>query len=328
MLTPDQIAQRRRGIGGSDIPALLGISRFNTPLGVFLEKRGEVDRALVPNEAIEWGNRLEPVIRSAYADRLAAATGATVHVVPGDAIGTREGPEPWMLWTVDGLVWLSGRPDAAPADRVLEIKNRHVAAEGWGESGSDQVPQEVFAQVMWYLHCGRVPTADVAALFGGNELRIFRVDYDPQLGADLERVARSFWFECVQAGQPPEPTGGDHQRLATLFRQASEELVEADADAHGLVMDLLAARAEREAAEARVELLEARVKARIGEAAGLRGPDWKATWKTTKPSQVTNWRAVAEAVQAPADVIAAHTEERPGSRRFLLSTTTRKAVAA
>lgn len=37
--------RRRAGIGGSDVAALLGLSRWKTPLDVFLDKAGRSRRA-------------------------------------------------------------------------------------------------------------------------------------------------------------------------------------------------------------------------------------------------------------------------------------------
>jgi predicted phage-related endonuclease len=57
---------RRLGIGGSDLAAICGISKWRTPVHVYLEKLGEAPEDQM-SEAAEWGTRLEPLI----ADKLA-----------------------------------------------------------------------------------------------------------------------------------------------------------------------------------------------------------------------------------------------------------------
>ena len=57
---------RQIGIGGSDVAALLGISKWRTPLDVYRSKVEEPEE--VDNASMEWGRRLEPVIRQKYAD--------------------------------------------------------------------------------------------------------------------------------------------------------------------------------------------------------------------------------------------------------------------
>ena len=54
------LSERRKHITGTDVAAILGLSRFKTPLRVWLEKKGEIEPD--ENEAMRWGKRLERVI--------------------------------------------------------------------------------------------------------------------------------------------------------------------------------------------------------------------------------------------------------------------------
>lgn len=60
---------RKRGIGGSDAAAALGMSPWKTQLELYLEKRGELMAPDIDSEAMLWGRVLEPVIRQQYAER-------------------------------------------------------------------------------------------------------------------------------------------------------------------------------------------------------------------------------------------------------------------
>lgn len=67
-LTEAQLAERTRYIGGSDAPAVLGVSRFETPYDVFLRKIGQV--APKPStEEMEAGHFFEETIAQWYAQR-------------------------------------------------------------------------------------------------------------------------------------------------------------------------------------------------------------------------------------------------------------------
>jgi len=55
--------------------------------------------------------------------------------------------------------------------RLVEIKTAR-SADGWGEAGTDEVPQEYLIQVQHYLAVTALPVADVAVLFGGQEFRL------------------------------------------------------------------------------------------------------------------------------------------------------------
>ena len=62
------LALRRKGIGGSDCAAACGLSRWKSPLQLFVEKTSAV-KAEEDNERMEWGRRLEPLIRSTFAEK-------------------------------------------------------------------------------------------------------------------------------------------------------------------------------------------------------------------------------------------------------------------
>lgn len=60
------LLHRRNGIGGSDLAAICGISKWRTPMHVYLEKLGETPEEQM-GEAAEWGTRLEPLVADKFA---------------------------------------------------------------------------------------------------------------------------------------------------------------------------------------------------------------------------------------------------------------------
>ena len=61
--------ERRNYIGGSDIAAILGMSRWKTPLKLWLEKTGEVEPDdLSENEAVQLGIELEDFVAQKFAN--------------------------------------------------------------------------------------------------------------------------------------------------------------------------------------------------------------------------------------------------------------------
>ncbi|WP_427180033.1 YqaJ viral recombinase family protein [Paenibacillus sp. TC-CSREp1] len=61
----DWLQYRCLGIGGSDIAAICGLSKWRTSMHVYLEKLGEAPDE-VKNEAAEWGTRLEQLIAEKF----------------------------------------------------------------------------------------------------------------------------------------------------------------------------------------------------------------------------------------------------------------------
>lgn len=59
----DVSEDRDKYIGGSDIPAILGISKFTTRYQLLLQKAGLEERTFTGNRFTDYGHKIEPVIR-------------------------------------------------------------------------------------------------------------------------------------------------------------------------------------------------------------------------------------------------------------------------
>jgi putative phage-type endonuclease len=202
------LIDRMSGIGGSDAAAVLGLSKYKTPLEVYQEKRGEIG-PIPDNEPMLWGRVLEPVIRQQYAER----TGRVVRLPDGII---RHQEHPFMLATVDGIT---------DDGRLVEIKTARTAQD-WGEAGSDEVPQAYLIQVQHYLEVTALPVADVAVLIGGSDFRLYHIEADRELQQMIVEGEAEFW-DRVQRSEPPEPVS--YADVQARFGKSSREgSVEAD----------------------------------------------------------------------------------------------------
>ena len=263
----DWLKARTTGIGGSDVAAILGLSKWKTPLQVYQEKRGEI-APQADNDAMRWGRYLEPVVRQAYADE----TGREVRVL--DEL-VRHPLYEHMIANLDGFVI----PEAGPR-RVFEAKTARTA-DGWGEPGSDQIPQPYLLQVQHYMAVTGFIVADVAVLIGGSDFRLYEVPADAELQQMLVDAEAEFWAR-VQAGEPPEPVS--YADVQARFGRASKAgTVLADAD----VQEALTRLRELKTQAKHLELVEQQWKAVVMKAMGesdtlidARG-DILATWRAS-----------------------------------------------
>ena len=60
---------RKKSVGGSEIAAALGLSRWRSPFDVWAEKTGHVTKKDEATDAMRFGTLLEPVIRKEFARR-------------------------------------------------------------------------------------------------------------------------------------------------------------------------------------------------------------------------------------------------------------------
>lgn len=127
---------RKQGIGGSDVAAILGISKWNSAISLWLNKTNQTDDDTQENEAMEWGTIMEPVIRNHFA-KVTGKTVVEVHAM-------LQHPEyPFMLADIDGL---TEDEDGNPA--ILEIK---TASEYKRSEWEEGVPTYYQTQVQHYL---------------------------------------------------------------------------------------------------------------------------------------------------------------------------------
>lgn len=293
----DWLAARRTGIGGSDVAPILGLSKWRSPLDVYMDKRGEAPEQ-PDNEAMLWGRALEPVIRQQYAER----TGLEVM----QPVGILTHPQhAFMLANVDGIAGC----------KVLEIKTARTA-QGWGEPGSDEIPDAYALQVQHYMAVTGLDAADVAVLIGGSDFRIYTVPADAALQADMIAAEAEFW-QRVQTGTPP-PCITYADAIQRYGRSASAGTVTADAETYGAWLELRDAKAAREAAETREEAAKAILMRAMGDngdtLADING-NALATWKLAKGRATFDTRRFTA---SHPDLAAEFTREGEPSRRFLI----------
>lgn len=310
---PVGLLDRTTYIGGSDVAAILGVSPWTTPFMLYQKKTGAYVETLTPakRRILERGARWEPIVLEMMVDEL-CDRGHDVEVV---AVNQRyQDPElPFLAAEIDAELIVDGEPVNG------EMKTAgYFAAGAWGEYEGDEVPIYYLAQVMHGLMIQPRRRTVVAAVTGFDERPMIRwVERDDETIAAIRAREIEFW-ERIQRGEAPDPeTRDDVQWLYPRDRGTS---IEADETMVEICAQLKGAKREAKDLEARIELLATRVKAAMGEAAILLGPDGKplATWKKNKDSQKTDWKAVAAEAGATPEQIADNTIPTTGNRPFLV----------
>ncbi|MCU0836014.1 MAG: YqaJ viral recombinase family protein [Chromatiaceae bacterium] len=281
MLTAAQQDARRHGLGGSDAAAALGLSPYRTPLDVYMEKVGEQEPPdLRDRNAVLWGNLLEDAVAREYARR----TGVKVR----RRNRTVHHPDlPWLLGNIDREI--------VGERKLLEVKTTgYWPGRSLGKDGTDEVPDAWLVQVHHYLLATGYRAADIAALIGGQELRIYPVAFDQELADMLVERERWFWEECVEKRMPPPPTTVED--LALLFREDSGGTVETNPSVSQAVADLKAVKHQQKELDARAKDAEFLIKEHLGEAATLVDADGHtlATWKTQTATRLDQTRLRTE----------------------------------
>lgn len=279
MLTKKQIEERRTGIGGSDVAALLGYSKWKTPVQLFLEKTGQLPNEENTNEFIYWGNVLEPVIRDEYSKR----NNVSVTI---DDITHRHLKHNFMIANVDG--WIEGKKG------LLECKTAGAfKASEWGDEGCDNIPTEYLLQCAHYAAVCDVEYVDIAVLIGGQQFKTYRYDRNSTLENQIIDIESNFWNNHVLKNVPPEIKTQEDVNL--LYPANSDDYKQIDDSILFLVNQYKAIKDSIKELEEKMEYSRLKISEAIGLSSGLKLHDLTiATYKLQSANRfdVTKFKTV------------------------------------
>ncbi|MFB0831843.1 YqaJ viral recombinase family protein [Brevibacillus laterosporus] len=260
---------RRLGIGGSDVAAICQMSRYRSPMAVYLEKLGEAS-PVEDNPKMKAGRMLEPLI----ADWFAEDTGYKVW--RQNAIFQH--PEhDFMLANIDR--WLPGQ------NAGLECKNTaEYCRNDWAGT---QAPTEYILQCNHYMAVTGADRWFIAVLIGGWDFQWRVIERDDELIKNLITVEREFWNNHIKAKVPPAFSQQDTEYLSDQYPESiTQSIIELPEEAYDSIQMLYQARAEKKDAMKREETAVNQIKGYMKnhELAYFQG-ELKFSWKTGKRSR-------------------------------------------
>ncbi|HHX83700.1 MAG TPA: hypothetical protein GX696_12075 [Pseudomonadaceae bacterium] len=263
---------RKRGIGGSDAAAIAGLSKWRSPMAVYLDKIG----ALEPEEAGEaalWGTKLEDLVAREFSER----TGYRVQ--RRNAI-LQHPDYPFMLANIDRYVF-------TPEGRaLLECKTTSAYnADAWAD---DRIPDEYVLQVQHYLAVTGLQTGYIAVLIGGQRYSHKRIERDEEIIKYLIQIESDFW-RLVENRTPPEMDGSDSsaQVLSLLYPESvPDSSIELPGEAELLIAEYEAAQQDEKAAAERKNEAANKLKALLGDYETGIVAERRVSWKTVSSSRL------------------------------------------
>lgn len=218
-LTEDQMNQRQKSIGGSDIPAILGISPFKTAADIFIQKTQQVEQSTSP--AIEAGHKLESAVINWAMDKLKinqmSWSSANVRRTKQVSAEGREAP------AHANLDFMFIVPEIGRCG--LEAKTTSVR-HGWGTEWTDEVPDHVLTQCLWQAEVADLNVVYVAVLLAdrGFHFKMYEIDpddYEEELQEIRKRIV-SFWNDNVMEETEPEEMYPALETLQKVVRTPSK----------------------------------------------------------------------------------------------------------
>ena len=274
LINQDFSLDRSKYLGGSDIGAILGLSRFRSPLEVWMEKTGKGLKKL-DSLPLRFGSFAEEFVASEYS----RSTG--FDLIHDESIYVH--PEySFMSAHIDRFVLENDSPSPS---RILECKTANPFSLGdWGEVGSDEVPLSYLCQCIWYMAITNLNRVDLAVLFGNSDFRIYEISRDLELESTILQKANFFWNEYVLKDVPPPAQS--EQDCQTLFSKGDPaKSVEAKIETLELTKRLHLLNHEIDVREEEISNMKQSIMNQMGAAETLTYQGKVlATWKAPKPS--------------------------------------------
>lgn len=268
------LAKRRRGITATDVPAILGLSPWATPVTVWLDKTGH-SAPVEPSYAMQRGNALEALLLAEYH----RATGNPLLPVPVLA----GHPEDALA-----LASLDGATQTPDGPAILEIKTA-----GWRERDdwwdeTKQVPDQYLAQVAWQQYVAGIDTAFIVVDVAGDVRTIGPIPRSPDFEAYAAPLMHDWWKRHVIGGEPPDPDPvRDYQAMNLLWRPDPDQAATIDPEAMQWCLSYTAAARIRADAEATQKELRGQIRARMTHATALIDNDGNRWARLSKSGALT-----------------------------------------
>jgi len=206
------LADRADGIGASDAPAVMGVSPWKSPLGLYAEKTGAVERSLEEKEFQEWGHRLEDPISRKFQDNHPELE--VVHLTDpetGESPTVRHPDNPRVFSHPDRLLRVLETGQMG----LLQIKTTNVFNRDAWETGT---PTDIRVQVQHELMtAGPDLGADfgyVAVLIGGQQYKEFQEE--PHAALHAAMMARHGEFLAALDSRTPPDAMAHRAEMDTL----------------------------------------------------------------------------------------------------------------
>lgn len=229
-------AVRNKGIGGSDVGAICGVSPFSSARKIYFDKTGQFEEAMQPGaasaERMHFGHLLEPIVADEFARRELTAD---------------KGRKGWYLSTLDATVchmnceWMRANVDRLiidDNDKVVGILECKTTSEYNDEEwASGDILLSYVYQLNWYMYILDIKWGAFACLVGGNKFYSYEVFRDDTLLQEVILPAvKSFWYDNVLALKEPELQANDTDFANEVYAAVvkNSEIVLDDEDSNEL----------------------------------------------------------------------------------------------
>lgn len=274
--------KKRRGLGGSQVAAALGLNPFKPPIVLWQELQGTLETP--SNDAMTWGLAIEPSILHYYAWKNPSVTLGSQNIT----FYRHE----WQRHTPDAIAMTRHNVTLEALRWGVEAKNCGYRGR-FGLPGTDEVPIEYWMQCQWgCLVLGLERFVLVACVEGSPPVE-YNIEFDRETTLRTEELAGEWWERHYVKGD--EPSIDDsleyRQYIARRYPWSKEDLLPSTARIEERALELQRVLQNIKELESRRQHLINEVCQFIGEYSGVTTSIGRLTYKMRKGG--IEWKALA-----------------------------------
>lgn len=206
----DWLKLRTKYVNSTEVSALYQMNPYMSELELFHNKRTGNIGAFEENNRMLAGRLLEPAIAKIVESNIncKAVPFKSYLCDDEDLIGS----------SFDYLI-----TDGEYHDWILEIKNVDYIQykEKWED---DEAPDHIEVQVQQQMELADKEGCIIAALVGGNDLKLIYRKRNREMGKQLRNKVSKFWYN-VEQNMPPEPDYAlDHEFIIAMSQNSNDEV--------------------------------------------------------------------------------------------------------
>ena len=266
--------------GASDAAAACGQSPYGSPMELYLQYRGQVEKEFTEEqeEQMRLGLLFEPIILNEYEDREGCKVDRDLpmllspdHYFMGaslDGIARKDTEK----WAVD-----------SKSSNFRMFDNSGEDINKFGDAGTDQVPTYILMQGQQQMAVAGVDRVDFPVMIDARSIKIYRVDRNEELIQQIITAEKEL-AERIVNGEPPEPSWshtGTRRLLNEMFGCKTGEVTELTVDDKALWDEAQALGLVSKDAECRIKEIKNELYWRLGDNELGRFPDSNLELKRT-----------------------------------------------
>ena len=283
MTREEWLEARRKGIGGSDAAAIVGLNPYSSRFTLWADKTGRL-APIEDNEAMRLGRDLESYVAERFQEHMeASGTPRKAYRHPDMLVS----PDyPWAIANIDRRI---------VGERAgLECKTTSMLNTQQYRNG--EFPPRFLVQCLHYLAVTGWDRWYLAVLILNREFMVFtieRSEWEDDIRALME-AEQEFWERHVVPDIAPEPDGSDNAAasLSEVYLGGTGLSIEAP-HLRDNVAELISVKRKIKELKEQESLLSQHIKAELKDAEFARAGEYELTYKSSDRSTLNKKKLVA-----------------------------------